>query len=89
MGQGVDQSCATKRENLPPSTFDPSRLISVMRRKALIKDLAAAYQAKCLTSCQQFLELQRKWEEPNSGNKTLEEMRRELMRQPKRLKKTY
>ncbi|XP_031505039.1 uncharacterized protein LOC116267451 isoform X2 [Nymphaea colorata] len=26
MGQGVDQSCATKRENLPPSTFDPSRL---------------------------------------------------------------
>ncbi|KAF3778946.1 hypothetical protein EJ110_NYTH42432 [Nymphaea thermarum] len=56
MGQGVDQSCATKRENLPS-------MISVMRRKALIKDLAAAYQAKCLTSCQQFLELQRKWEE--------------------------
>ncbi|CAN6465498.1 unnamed protein product [Victoria cruziana] len=89
MGQGFERYSATKRENLCPSSFDPSRLIGVLRRKALINDLAAAYQAKCLTSCQQFLELQRKLEEPNSGSKTLEEMRRELMRQHKRLKKTY
>ncbi|KAL8103406.1 hypothetical protein AgCh_027831 [Apium graveolens] len=47
----------------PPPRFDPSRMIGIIRRKALIKDLAAAYHAECLTYCQELLELQRKCEE--------------------------
>lgn len=38
-------------------------VIGIIRRKALIKDLAAVYHAECLTYCQQLLELQRKFEE--------------------------
>lgn len=38
-------------------------VIGIIRRKALIKDLAAAYHAECLTYCQELLELQRKCEE--------------------------
>ncbi|XP_047333029.1 uncharacterized protein LOC124936564 isoform X2 [Impatiens glandulifera] len=41
--------------------FDPSR--SIIRRKALIKDLAGVYHAECLTICQELLELQRECEE--------------------------
>ncbi|CAL5412529.1 unnamed protein product [Camellia sinensis] len=53
----------------PPPRFDPSRMIGIIRRKALIKDLAAVYHAECLAYCQELLELQRKWEEKhkNSG----------------------
>ncbi|THG18006.1 hypothetical protein TEA_001401 [Camellia sinensis var. sinensis] len=47
----------------PPPRFDPSRMIGIIRRKALIKDLAAVYHAECLAYCQELLELQRKWEE--------------------------
>ncbi|KAL6546360.1 hypothetical protein OROMI_022081 [Orobanche minor] len=49
----------------PPPPFDPSRrgLIGIIRRKALIKDLAAVYHAECLTYCQELLELQKKLDE--------------------------
>ncbi|PIM99453.1 hypothetical protein CDL12_28054 [Handroanthus impetiginosus] len=44
----------------PPPPLDPSRMIGIIRRKALIKDLAAVYHAECLTYCQELLELQKK-----------------------------
>ncbi|OVA09468.1 hypothetical protein BVC80_8185g8 [Macleaya cordata] len=47
----------------PPLRFDPSRMIGIIRRKAMIKDLAAVYHAECLAYCRELLELQRKWEE--------------------------
>ncbi|XP_071735850.1 uncharacterized protein [Rutidosis leptorrhynchoides] len=50
---------ATPRRRL----FDPSRTIGIIKRKALIKDLAAVYHAECLSNCQELLELQRKCEE--------------------------
>ncbi|CAL9079182.1 unnamed protein product, partial [Musa textilis] len=46
--------------------FDPSRMIGIIKRKALIKELAAAYHAECLACCQKLLQLQRKWEEVES-----------------------
>ncbi|XP_042485132.1 suppressor protein STP22 of temperature-sensitive alpha-factor receptor and arginine permease-like isoform X1 [Macadamia integrifolia] len=47
----------------PQPRFDPSRMIGIIKRKALIKDLAAVYHAECLSYCQQLLELQKKREE--------------------------
>lgn len=38
-------------------------VVGIIKRKALIKDLAAVYHAECLAYCQQLLELQTKWEE--------------------------
>jgi len=38
-------------------------VVGIIKRKALIKDLAAAYHAECLQYCQELLELQTKWEE--------------------------
>ncbi|KAL6991519.1 hypothetical protein U1Q18_009631 [Sarracenia purpurea var. burkii] len=73
---------------LPPPRFDPSRMIGIIRRKSLIKDLAAVYHAECLAYCQELLELQRKWEEPFTEIKTPENSRKETMRPPKRLKKS-
>ncbi|XP_073011545.1 uncharacterized protein [Typha latifolia] len=46
-----------------PAEFDPSRMIGIIKRKALIKELAAAYHAECLSYCKELLQLQRKWEE--------------------------
>ncbi|XP_074356920.1 uncharacterized protein LOC141696703 [Apium graveolens] len=72
----------------PPPRFDPSRMIGIIRRKALIKDLAAAYHAECLTYCQELLELQRKCEESFIDVKVADESRKDVMRPPKRLKKS-
>ncbi|KAJ9691063.1 hypothetical protein PVL29_013302 [Vitis rotundifolia] len=72
----------------PPHRFDPSRMIGIIRRKALIKDLAAVYHAECLAYCQELLELQRKWEEPFVDIKATEDSRKETMRPPKRIKKS-
>ena len=38
-------------------------VIGIIKRKALIKDLAAVYHAECLKYCRELMELQRKWEE--------------------------
>ncbi|XP_027087978.1 uncharacterized protein [Coffea arabica] len=54
---------ASHQEPPPPPRFDPSRMVGIIRRKALIKDLAAVYHAECLTYCQELLELQSKLEE--------------------------
>ncbi|XP_043700681.1 uncharacterized protein LOC122651375 [Telopea speciosissima] len=86
----------TKGEDAPPLLplpqpcvrFDPSRMIGIIKRKALIKDLAAVYHAECLSYCQQLLELQRKWEEPVVDNKAFGEVKKETIRPPKRVKKT-
>lgn len=57
-------SSSTGNEPFPPQPlFDPSRMIGIIRRKALIKDLAAVYHAECLTYCQELLEVQKKLEE--------------------------
>ncbi|KAI4300045.1 hypothetical protein L6164_033463 [Bauhinia variegata] len=71
----------------PPPSFDPSRMVGIIKRKALIKDLAAVYHAECLTYCQELLELQRKWNEPFIDLKPLEDSRKETIRPSKRAKK--
>ncbi|KAL7606680.1 chitin-binding lectin 1 [Lactuca sativa] len=72
----------------PPCRFDPCRTIGIIKRKALIKDLAAVYHAECLAYCQELLELQRKCEEPYPDIKVAADSRKETMRPPKRLKKS-
>ncbi|KAL4312183.1 hypothetical protein GQ457_01G047160 [Hibiscus cannabinus] len=72
----------------PPPPFDPSRMIGVIKRKALIKELAAVYHAKCLAKCQELMELQKKWDEPYIDVKNPDDMRKEKKRLPKRLKKS-
>ncbi|KAA0052527.1 uncharacterized protein E5676_scaffold255G009190 [Cucumis melo var. makuwa] len=72
----------------PPPRFDPSRMIGIIRRKALIKELAAAYHAECLVYCQELLELQRKWDEPYIELKAPDDPRKETMKPSKRQKKS-
>jgi hypothetical protein len=38
-------------------------VIGIIKRRALIKELASAYHAECRTYCQDLLQLQKKWEE--------------------------
>uniref|UniRef100_A0A0V0H281 Putative mediator of RNA polymerase II transcription subunit 15-like n=1 Tax=Solanum chacoense TaxID=4108 RepID=A0A0V0H281_SOLCH len=71
----------------PQTGFNPSRMIGIIRRKAMIKDLAAIYHAECLAYCQELLELQKKAEESLIEMKSAEDSRRETMRPPKRMKK--
>ncbi|GMH27700.1 hypothetical protein Nepgr_029543 [Nepenthes gracilis] len=72
----------------PLPKFDPSRMIGVIRRKALIKDLAAVYHAECLAYCQELLELQRKWEESCMDIKAPEDLKKHTTKRPtKRSKK--
>ncbi|OAY25180.1 hypothetical protein MANES_17G073200v8 [Manihot esculenta] len=80
---------ATVQSDLPPPPpFDPSRMIGIIKRKALIKKLAAVYHAECLAYCQELLELQKKWEEPFVDLKTPDDTRKEQTKPPKRLKKS-
>ncbi|XP_022720258.1 uncharacterized protein LOC111278078 [Durio zibethinus] len=72
----------------PPPPFDPCRMIGIIKRKGLIKELAAAYHAECLAYCQELLELQKKWDEPFIDVKSPDDLRKEKMRPPKRLKKS-
>ncbi|GKB26863.1 hypothetical protein Tco_0866264 [Tanacetum coccineum] len=74
--------------DVPKRRFDPSRTIGIIKRKALIKDLAAVYHAECLAYCQELLQLQRKCEEPYADMKVVADLRKEAMRPPKRLKKS-
>ncbi|KAL5178516.1 hypothetical protein HKD37_01G000027 [Glycine soja] len=69
----------------PTLSFDPSRTVGIIKRKALIKDLAAVYHAECLAYCQELLELQTKWEEPYIDLKTPEESKKETARPSKRV----
>jgi len=43
--------------------FDPGQMTSIIRRKAMLKELASCYQAECASYCQELLELQGKWEQ--------------------------
>ncbi|CAH9111766.1 unnamed protein product [Cuscuta europaea] len=85
LSASVEAPAQLPQDATPPPQFDPSRMIGIIKRKALIKDLAAVYHAECLSYCQQLLELQRKLEEFDI--KTPEDPRKELSRPPKRLKK--
>ncbi|XP_074304635.1 uncharacterized protein LOC141639394 [Silene latifolia] len=67
----------------PVAKFDPSRMIGIIKRKALIKDLAAVYHAECLDYCQELLSYQRKWEETYKS----EDLRTDTVRATKRSKK--
>ncbi|KAH9620297.1 hypothetical protein KSS87_018838 [Heliosperma pusillum] len=67
----------------PLPKFDPSRMVGIIKRKALIKDLAAVYHAECLDYCQQLLSYQRKWEETYKS----EDLRTDTVRATKRAKK--
>ncbi|KAK9051308.1 hypothetical protein SSX86_027941 [Deinandra increscens subsp. villosa] len=69
--------------------FDPSRTIGIIKRKALIKDLAAVYHAECLAYCKELLELQRKCEEANADIKVAAESRKETMRPTQRHKRSH
>ncbi|CAN1227135.1 hypothetical protein LINGRAPRIM_LOCUS1146 [Linum grandiflorum] len=72
----------------PPPSFDPSRMIGIIKRKTLIKELAAVYHAECLTYCRELLELQNKSsEEPFLDSKPPEDSRKEIARPNKRSKK--
>ncbi|KAJ4912582.1 hypothetical protein Rs2_07203 [Raphanus sativus] len=83
-----------KSENSPPekptapATFDPSRMVGIIKRKALIKDLAAAYQAECLSYCRELLDLQKRKDEPFLDTKAPDDLRKEALRSSsKRAKK--
>ncbi|KAL8129495.1 hypothetical protein V2J09_018650 [Rumex salicifolius] len=91
MGEGGEEPASLqidyrKQESAPqsPPEFDPSRMIGIIRRKALIKDLAAVYHAECLAYCQELLELQTKWEETYSHNLAPEDVRKSTKRPNKR-----
>ncbi|CAN6986086.1 hypothetical protein IGI04_000932 [Brassica rapa subsp. trilocularis] len=72
----------------PPATFDPSRMVGIIKRKALIKDLAAAYQAECLAYCRELLDLQKRKDEPFLDTKATDDVRKETLRtSSKRAKK--
>ncbi|CAA6675823.1 unnamed protein product [Spirodela intermedia] len=57
---------STAVTDAPAVPFDPSRMVGIIKRKALIKNLADAYHGECLKYCQELLELQRKWGEGSS-----------------------
>ncbi|KAG0472935.1 hypothetical protein HPP92_014792 [Vanilla planifolia] len=67
--------------------FDPSRMIGIIKRKALIRDLAAAYHAECIACCQELLLLQKKWEEKYAERRASEETRKKTAKPSKRSKK--
>ncbi|KAM7252781.1 hypothetical protein ACFE04_030427 [Oxalis oulophora] len=71
----------------PPPAFDPSRMIGIIKRKALIKELASVYHQECLSYCRQLLQLQKKTEEPFIEVKIPDDSRKETTRPPKRAKK--
>ncbi|MBA0627897.1 hypothetical protein Godav_022695, partial [Gossypium davidsonii] len=48
---------------LPVANAYLNTVIGIIKRKALIKELAAVYHGECLAYCQELLELQKKWNE--------------------------
>ncbi|XP_062193319.1 uncharacterized protein LOC133896732 [Phragmites australis] len=85
---GSDEPAANGAKPEGQQQFDPSRMIGIIKRKALIKELAAAYHAECIASCKELLQLQRKWEEEQYVEaKMPEEARSLMMKTSKRRKK--
>ncbi|KAK9697028.1 hypothetical protein RND81_08G010300 [Saponaria officinalis] len=91
--QSQQQPITDQHVSPPPDSsphlpkFDPTRMIGIIKRKALIKDLAAVYHAECLDYCQELLTYQRKWEETYNVTKVSEDLRRDSARATKRVKK--
>ncbi|XP_010517538.1 PREDICTED: uncharacterized protein LOC104792964 [Camelina sativa] len=72
----------------PPSKFDPSRMIGIIKRKALIKDLAAAHHTECLSLCRELVDLQKRKDEPFLDTNATEDLRKETLKSSsKRAKK--
>ncbi|TVU10571.1 hypothetical protein EJB05_44112, partial [Eragrostis curvula] len=69
--------------------FDPSRMIGIIKRKALIKELAAAYHAECIASCKELLQLQlqMRWEEEKYAEAKMLEAPISTLKAPKRRKR--
>ncbi|XP_078148302.1 uncharacterized protein LOC144543781 [Carex rostrata] len=82
-----EQSPGEAKED--PVQFDPSRMIGIIKRKALIKELASAYHAECRTLCQDLLQLQRKHEEFQYIEKRVAEEARQPLKPAKRVKRGY
>ncbi|GAB2209915.1 hypothetical protein Droror1_Dr00027143 [Drosera rotundifolia] len=61
-------------------------VVGIIRRKALIRNLAAVYHAECLAYCQQLLKLQKEWQETWIDIQVQEDTRKD-MRPTKRAKK--
>ncbi|XP_051221227.1 uncharacterized protein [Lolium perenne] len=72
-GAGYPAANGGEKPAEQPQEFDPSRMIGIIKRTALIKELAAAYHAECLACCKELLQLQRKWEEQHAKAKMPEE----------------
>ncbi|MBA0748459.1 hypothetical protein Gogos_005274 [Gossypium gossypioides] len=85
---GVDESwvCGVRPPLLEPKAL--LMVIGIIKRKALIKELAAVYHAECLAKCQELLELQKKWDEPFIDLKIPNDLRKEKIRPSKRVKKS-
>ncbi|KAL6641796.1 hypothetical protein ACP70R_019977 [Stipagrostis hirtigluma subsp. patula] len=62
-GAGGVGELAANGANPAEQQFDPSRMIGIMKRRALIKELTAAYHAECTARCKELLQLQIKLEE--------------------------
>ncbi|KAH8510947.1 hypothetical protein H0E87_008468 [Populus deltoides] len=87
----AEETRARELQSDPPTPFDPSRMIGIIKRKGLIKELAAVYHAQCLFYCQQLLDLQKNCQEPFvelRAATAADDSRKETMRPPKRLKKS-
>ncbi|OAY83772.1 uncharacterized protein LOC109727197 [Ananas comosus] len=82
-----DAEQPTKTPKEEPALFDPSRMIGIIKRKALIKELAAAYHTECVAHCQELLQLQRKWEELQYIERKASEDTKQLTKPSKRPKK--
>ncbi|XP_020241104.1 uncharacterized protein LOC109819687 isoform X2 [Asparagus officinalis] len=68
--------------------FDPSRMIGIIKRKALIKDLAAAYHAECVSYCKELLQLQKNWEKQQYAERRIRDgSEKQRTRPSKRQKK--
>ncbi|GAB2296882.1 hypothetical protein Dimus_030982 [Dionaea muscipula] len=74
--------------NLRQRKKEEEEVIGIIRRKAMIRDLAAVYHAECLAYCQELLQLQKKWEEETCIDvKAHEDLVKDNMRPNKRSKK--
>ncbi|KAL4281401.1 hypothetical protein GQ457_03G008460 [Hibiscus cannabinus] len=61
MSQEQEQPAPASQSDQLSSAFDLSRMIDIIKRNALIKELDVVYHSECLAYCQELLELQKKW----------------------------
>ncbi|KAL6561949.1 hypothetical protein OROGR_002956 [Orobanche gracilis] len=86
VNDGDEMEIAISHNYEPIRRINFFMLIGIIRRKALVKELAAVYHAECLTYCQELLELQKKLDEPFTDINASEEPKKEMIRPSKRMK---